>query len=142
MANLFSINSLANPLTVAKQYAKILVALPNNAGVRNGKFRNGGHYSRSWLDTNTTQTPKTGTYLRLRFPATRDESGRALYCSTQQNREHDTRADHFQTPGNEIIVLSVAGSTPNVFEALSVDPCIRYLIAYCTLPYGNGQGKG
>ncbi len=133
---------MKNTLTVAKQYVTISIALPNNVGVRNGQFRNGGNHSRSWLDANTTQTPKTGTYLRLRFPATRDKSGRAVYCSTQQNRKHDTGTDHFQTPGNEIIVLSVAELAPTLSQGLSANPCIRYLIAYCTLPYGNGQGKG
>src|SRR6266568_4912860 len=110
-------SSLANLLTSVWQRCNISIALPNNAEVRNGKFRNGGRYSGSWLDANTTQTTEARAYLRLCGPTHRGESCRALYCSTQQNRNHDPRTNHFQTPGNEVIVLSVAHLLQRSFHA-------------------------
>lgn len=136
-----------NLLQFAWQHDTIsLVALPINAEVRNGQFRNGGLDQRSWLDTDKAQTSQSRARLRLRFSKRGRQNGRALHRSTQQNWRVNTGTSRFQTSNNqeEVSGLAFLSSASAAYEI--ADPkqqtVTHYLVAYFRRCMATRQGNG
>ena len=134
------LGKLARPLTGVAKHCTIEV-LPSNAEGRNGQFRNGGHFQRSWLDTDTTHTAQSQR-LYICFQAKRRENGRAVYRTTQQSsgNVNGTVQKPTHRQNIEVRILPVAQARPNVSQALSRTLCACYLIVYCTLTRADRQG--
>jgi hypothetical protein len=95
--------------------------------------RNGGkrsHY-RARLDT-AHPSPSTRNQISLCSKEGKQESTLVLHWPSVQtwrnDKRKDYREDHQEASRNSLIISSVAGSTPTVSQAISVDPCSRYLV--------------
>jgi hypothetical protein len=103
---------------------------------RYGRTKGGILHARTGCRTAATQTRQRNQDAPTRGDAWVQSGGSLAYQQRRICTVHEVSEECLSEQGEQV-TLSVAGSTPNVSQALSVDPCSRYLVAYCTT-VGNG----